>query len=235
MRSLLRLVVTEGHRQESGRAGLSGRRQDRHRPRNIGGHYRRRLVTSFAGVFPMDEPRYVMVMMLDEPKATAGNLSASHRRAGTSARRSAPPSAASRRCSASARTRTANLHVAGASLRSRRRKALNDMNLSDLAGIDSDSEVTGFAIDHRKVAAGNVFGAFRGRRVQRRGFHRRRGRTRRGCRRGPRRGVGRRRAASCRRRAAPAVRRISRRDSSARIRRRSSRSPAPTARPRRSR
>ena len=36
------------------------------------------------------------------------------------------------------------------------------MKLSDLAGIDSDSEVTGFAIDHRKVAKGSVFGAFRG-------------------------------------------------------------------------
>jgi UDP-N-acetylmuramoyl-L-alanyl-D-glutamate--2,6-diaminopimelate ligase len=36
------------------------------------------------------------------------------------------------------------------------------MLLGDLAGIASDSEVTGFAIDHRKVAAGNVFGAFRG-------------------------------------------------------------------------
>ena len=36
------------------------------------------------------------------------------------------------------------------------------MILGDLAGIASDSEVTGFAIDHRKVAAGNVFGAFRG-------------------------------------------------------------------------
>jgi cell division protein FtsI (penicillin-binding protein 3) len=28
-------------------------------------------VTTFAGVFPMDEPRYVIVVMLDEPKATA--------------------------------------------------------------------------------------------------------------------------------------------------------------------
>ncbi len=36
------------------------------------------------------------------------------------------------------------------------------MNLRDLAGVDSDSEVTGFAIDHRKVAAGSVFGAFKG-------------------------------------------------------------------------
>ena len=36
------------------------------------------------------------------------------------------------------------------------------MNLGELAGIDNDSEVTGFALDHRKVARGNVFGAFRG-------------------------------------------------------------------------
>jgi UDP-N-acetylmuramoyl-L-alanyl-D-glutamate--2,6-diaminopimelate ligase len=36
------------------------------------------------------------------------------------------------------------------------------VKLRDLAGIASDSEVTGFAIDHRKVVRGNVFGAFRG-------------------------------------------------------------------------
>ena len=36
------------------------------------------------------------------------------------------------------------------------------MRLSELAGIDSDSAVTGFAIDHRKVAPGSVFGAFKG-------------------------------------------------------------------------
>ena len=33
------------------------------------------------------------------------------------------------------------------------------MRLSDIADVDSDSEVTGFAIDHRKVARGSVFGA----------------------------------------------------------------------------
>ena len=36
------------------------------------------------------------------------------------------------------------------------------MKLGEIAGVASDSEVTGFAIDHRKVVRGNVFGAFRG-------------------------------------------------------------------------
>jgi UDP-N-acetylmuramoyl-L-alanyl-D-glutamate--2,6-diaminopimelate ligase len=36
------------------------------------------------------------------------------------------------------------------------------VKLRELAGIDSDSEVTGFAIDHRKVAPGSIFGAFKG-------------------------------------------------------------------------
>jgi UDP-N-acetylmuramoyl-L-alanyl-D-glutamate--2,6-diaminopimelate ligase len=36
------------------------------------------------------------------------------------------------------------------------------VRLRDLAHVDDDSDVTGFAIDHRKVTAGNVFGAFRG-------------------------------------------------------------------------
>jgi UDP-N-acetylmuramoyl-L-alanyl-D-glutamate--2,6-diaminopimelate ligase len=36
------------------------------------------------------------------------------------------------------------------------------VRLADIAGIDSDSRVTGFAIDHRKVAPGTIFGAFRG-------------------------------------------------------------------------
>jgi UDP-N-acetylmuramoyl-L-alanyl-D-glutamate--2,6-diaminopimelate ligase len=36
------------------------------------------------------------------------------------------------------------------------------VRLRDLADVDSDSEVTGFAIDHRKVARGSIFGAFRG-------------------------------------------------------------------------
>jgi UDP-N-acetylmuramoyl-L-alanyl-D-glutamate--2,6-diaminopimelate ligase len=34
--------------------------------------------------------------------------------------------------------------------------------LRDIADVDCDSEVSGFAIDHRKVARGSVFGAFKG-------------------------------------------------------------------------
>ncbi|HEY0628018.1 MAG TPA: penicillin-binding transpeptidase domain-containing protein, partial [Sphingomicrobium sp.] len=68
MRALLRLVVTEG----------TGRKADAPGYR-VGGktgtaekyHNRSLVVTTFAGVFPMDEPRYVIVVMLDEPKATA--------------------------------------------------------------------------------------------------------------------------------------------------------------------
>ncbi len=36
------------------------------------------------------------------------------------------------------------------------------MRLRDIAEVDFDSEVTGFAIDHRKVERGSVFGAFKG-------------------------------------------------------------------------
>jgi UDP-N-acetylmuramoyl-L-alanyl-D-glutamate--2,6-diaminopimelate ligase len=36
------------------------------------------------------------------------------------------------------------------------------VKLRDIADVDSDSTVTGFAIDHRKVACGSVFGAFKG-------------------------------------------------------------------------
>ncbi len=39
------------------------------------------------------------------------------------------------------------------------------MRLGDLADVADESEVTGFAIDHRKVARGSVFGAFNGSRA----------------------------------------------------------------------
>jgi cell division protein FtsI (penicillin-binding protein 3) len=73
MRSLLRLVVTEG---TGGKADAKGYRvggKTGTAEKVVGGRYSKAgiVVTSFAGVFPMDEPRYAMVVMLDEPKATA--------------------------------------------------------------------------------------------------------------------------------------------------------------------
>jgi len=68
MRSLLRLVVTNGTGKKADspgyRVGGKTGSAEKYGNRNL-------LITSFAGVFPMDEPRYVMVMMLDEPQGTA--------------------------------------------------------------------------------------------------------------------------------------------------------------------
>jgi len=72
MRSLLRLVVTEGTGRKADAPGYRVGGKTGTAEKIVGGHYASSLVvTSFAGVFPMDEPRYVMVVMLDEPHATA--------------------------------------------------------------------------------------------------------------------------------------------------------------------
>ena len=68
MRALLRLVVTQGTGKRADAPGyrVGGKTGSAEKYFN-----RSLLVTTFAGVFPMDEPRYVIVAMLDEPKATA--------------------------------------------------------------------------------------------------------------------------------------------------------------------
>ena len=72
MRALLRLVVTSGTGRKADAPGYRIGGKTGTAEKIIGGHYTSAaVVTSFAGVFPMDEPRYVIVVMLDEPKATA--------------------------------------------------------------------------------------------------------------------------------------------------------------------
>jgi cell division protein FtsI (penicillin-binding protein 3) len=72
MRSLLRLVVTQGTGKKADAPGYRVGGKTGTAEKLLNGHYTSSaVVTSFAGVFPMDEPRYVMVMMLDDPKATA--------------------------------------------------------------------------------------------------------------------------------------------------------------------
>jgi cell division protein FtsI (penicillin-binding protein 3) len=72
MRSLLRLVVTHGTGKKANAVGYRVGGKTGTAEKIIGGRYSKTInITSFAGVFPMDEPRYAMVVMLDEPKGTA--------------------------------------------------------------------------------------------------------------------------------------------------------------------
>jgi cell division protein FtsI (penicillin-binding protein 3) len=72
MRALLRLVVTEGTGRKADAPGYRVGGKTGTAEKLVGGHYAsNKVVTTFAGVFPMDEPRYVMVVMLDEPQPTA--------------------------------------------------------------------------------------------------------------------------------------------------------------------
>jgi len=72
MRALLRLVVMQGTGKRADAPGYRVGGKTGTGEKIVGGHYTSAaVVTSFAGVFPIDEPRYVMVMMLDDPKATA--------------------------------------------------------------------------------------------------------------------------------------------------------------------
>ena len=72
MRALLRLVVTNGTGRKADAPGYRVGGKTGTAQKVIDGHYSKTVnITSFAGVFPMDEPRYAMVMMLDAPHATA--------------------------------------------------------------------------------------------------------------------------------------------------------------------
>ena len=72
MRALLRMVVMKGTGKKAEALGYRiGGKTGTANKAVPGGYSNTRVVTSFAGVFPMDEPRYAMVVMLDEPQPTA--------------------------------------------------------------------------------------------------------------------------------------------------------------------
>jgi cell division protein FtsI (penicillin-binding protein 3) len=71
MRSILRLVVMKGTGRKADAPGYRIGGKTGTAQKLINGRYSQTVnITSFAGVFPMDDPRYVIVVMLDEPKAT---------------------------------------------------------------------------------------------------------------------------------------------------------------------
>jgi cell division protein FtsI (penicillin-binding protein 3) len=72
MRKLLRLIVTDGTGKRADVPGMrvGGKTGTAEKP-GAGGYSRHANVSTFAAVFPMDSPRYVVVAMLDAPKGTA--------------------------------------------------------------------------------------------------------------------------------------------------------------------
>lgn len=69
MRQLMRLVVTEGTGSKADVKGflVGGKTGTAEKP-GKGGYDRKKLISSFLGVFPMDEPKYAIFVMVDEPK-----------------------------------------------------------------------------------------------------------------------------------------------------------------------
>ncbi len=71
---MLRQVVTRGTASLGEVRGVSCRRQDRHggQAKAAGGYYEDKVIATFASVFPADDPKYVLVVTLDEPVETSG-------------------------------------------------------------------------------------------------------------------------------------------------------------------
>ena len=69
MRQMMRLVVTMGTGKAANVPGLRVGGKTGTAEKNLNGRYiHNSLVTTFAGVFPMDAPRYVVVVTMDEPQ-----------------------------------------------------------------------------------------------------------------------------------------------------------------------
>ncbi len=85
MRKLLRLVVTEGTGKNADVKGYMIGGKTGTAEKSVNGRYHRdKLISSFVGAFPMNDPKYVVMVMVDEPKgnkksygyATAGWVAA---------------------------------------------------------------------------------------------------------------------------------------------------------------
>ncbi len=72
MRQLLRMIVSDGTGRKADALGyrIGGKTGSAEKP-SEGGYNKTSLVSTFAAAFPMDNPRYVVIAMLDEPQGTA--------------------------------------------------------------------------------------------------------------------------------------------------------------------
>lgn len=74
MRQIMRETVVRGTGRAAEAAGyaVGGKTGTADKPSPDGGYYEDRVITSFAGAFPMTDPRYVFVVTLDEPEDRTG-------------------------------------------------------------------------------------------------------------------------------------------------------------------
>jgi len=72
MRQLLRMIVMDGTGRSADAKGyrVGGKTGSAEKPHE-GGYAHHSLVTTFAAAFPMDNPRYVVLVMMDEPQGNA--------------------------------------------------------------------------------------------------------------------------------------------------------------------
>ena len=74
MVDMMRFVVTDGtgRKADIPGYGVMGKTGTAEKPSKTGGYDQKRLVTSFVAAFPHSDPRYAMIVTLDEPKAIEG-------------------------------------------------------------------------------------------------------------------------------------------------------------------
>jgi cell division protein FtsI (penicillin-binding protein 3) len=72
LRQLLRMIVSDGTGRKADAPGfrVGGKTGSAEKP-GVGGYRRSSVVATFASAFPMDNPRYVLIIMIDEPKGNA--------------------------------------------------------------------------------------------------------------------------------------------------------------------
>jgi cell division protein FtsI (penicillin-binding protein 3) len=72
MRQLLRMIVDAGTGRSANAEGyrVGGKTGSAEKPHN-GGYAHRSLIATFAAAFPMENPRYVVIVMMDEPQGSA--------------------------------------------------------------------------------------------------------------------------------------------------------------------
>jgi len=73
-REMLRKAVTDGTATFGDVEGyeVAGKTGTADKPKPQGGYYKEKVINTFASMFPAEDPKYVLVIMLDEPVETSG-------------------------------------------------------------------------------------------------------------------------------------------------------------------